>query len=245
MAKRTIKSKLRNLGRLFGLDIRLSGLNSREDLRFHHFLRLHKIDTVIDVGANRGQFALELLNAGFRGRIISIEPLPGAHEVLQAASSKRGTNWEVVRRLALSDSDGSATFFVTKSDTASSLLEPTSALNQATPSTEVVESITVETLRLDELIKELNLGQSRILLKLDVQGGEGRVLAGAVKTIDLISGVLVELSFAKLYDDQVPPAEILNRMEESGFKVWDLWRGYSHPETYRLDQVDALFFKDC
>lgn len=243
LLKPTTKAYLRKLGRRFGLEIRPSGVNSRDDLRFIHFIRMHKIDTVIDVGANRGQFARGLFDLGFEGRIISIEPLPEAHRALEVSASQFGSRWTVAPRLALSDTTEGGTLFVTQSDTASSLLQPTEALNQATPSTEVVERIPIETAKLDDLVAKLNLNQSRVLLKLDVQGGEDKVLAGAANTIHILSGLLIELSFADLYSNQTSPAEIFSHMTDVGFELWDLWRGYSNPQTHRLNQIDALFFR--
>ena len=113
---------MRRFGRLFGLDIRLNGLNSREDLRFVSFLEMHCIDTVLDVGANRGQFARDLIAAGYRGRVISFEPLPDAHAALVREASRYTGDWRVAPRKALSDTNGTATFHVTDRDTSSSLL---------------------------------------------------------------------------------------------------------------------------
>lgn len=238
------KLALRKFARSFGLDVRINGLNSREDLRFTHFLKLHRIDTLLDIGANRGQFAQGLLDAGFGGRVISFEPLPAANEHLAKVAAPYGDRWHVARPVALSDHAGTAKFFVTSRDTSSSLLEPLNEFVEASPVAEVSEYIKVETARLDDLYPDLNLKSSRTFLKLDVQGGEDRVLKGAARTLSEIKGALIELSFAKLYDHQASALGIQQLMFESGFSVWDIWRGYSNPKNYRLNQVDALFFRD-
>lgn len=237
------KYALRRFGRLFGLDIRVSGLNSREDLRFVHFLRLHRIDTVLDVGANKGQFAQQLFKAGYKGRIISFEPLPDAHKKLQKAASAFGERWSVGPRVALSDRAGTATYFVTQADTSSSLLEPLKSFVEVTPIAKVEEHIEVRTDRLDVLVSELSLDESRVFLKLDVQGSEAKVLAGATQMLRSLYGVLIEMSFVNLYEDQSSAIIVQQKMADSGFEIWDIWRGYFNPNTKRLNQVDALFFR--
>jgi FkbM family methyltransferase len=243
MISSRLKMSLRKFGRLFGLEIRLNGLNSRDDLRFVSFLEMHRIDTVLDVGANRGQFARDLIAAGYKGSIVSFEPLPDAHAALVREASRYAGDWRVAPRKALSDTNGTATFHVTDSDTSSSLLTPLDTFVQATPAVAVVQKIEVETARLDDLIPELGLQSSRIFLKLDVQGSEARVLEGASNVMDQIYGLVTELSFAELYAGQSSPVQILEQLSRQGFDVWDVWRGYSHPKTYRLNQVDALFFR--
>lgn len=237
------KLLLRKTGRIFGLDIRINGLRSRDDLRFVNFLSLHKIDVVFDVGANRGQFAKELFSAGYNGRVISFEPLPEAHAILSKEAEKFGERWEVMPRMALSDQNGTANFFVTGADTSSSLLEPMESFVDAAPAVKVAENIEVKTLRLDDMAPQFNLEQDRTFLKIDVQGSEGKVLAGAPESLRKLQGCLIEMSFSALYADQSSAIQVQQQMAELGFDLWDIWPGYRHPKTLRLNQVDALFFK--
>lgn len=104
-----LKQHLKRWGRRAGLEIRPSGILSRDDLRLRHFLELQAIDTVLDVGANDGGFAKSLIEVGFRGRIISFEPLPRAYDELVSAAS-RIRNWSAAPRMALSDENGIAKF---------------------------------------------------------------------------------------------------------------------------------------
>ena len=135
------KLHLRNIGRKFGFEIRLSGVDSRSDLRFVDFLKTHQIDTVLDVGANNGDFARTLFEAGFQGRIISFEPLPVAHEGLVQAAQASGWQWTIAPRMALAESDGTAQFNITAADSSSSLLEPSEEFVSDTSHVEIVETI--------------------------------------------------------------------------------------------------------
>ena len=234
---------LRDVGRWFGFEVRVSGPNSRDDLRFVNFLHLHGIEILLDVGANRGQFAQEIFAAGYNGRIISIEPLPAAHKELLKKAKDFGPRWTVGPRVALSDQKGTAQFHITEADTSSSLLVPLDSFIEATPIVRVEQQIEVQTVCLDDLIVDLGFDKFRGFLKLDVQGSESKVLAGATKSLKLLHGALVELSFGNLYAGQSSAVEVQANLINKGFEIWDMWRGYSHPLTYRLNQVDACFFK--
>lgn len=239
--KSTTKQKLRNFGRKFGLEIRISGANSRDDLRFKEFLELKKIDTVLDVGANDGEFAKTLIAAGFKGRIISFEPLPGAHSALTAAAATI-QNWSVAPRMALSDENGSARFNVTQGDTSSSLLKPLDSFVSDTPQVRVSEIIDVPTRRLDDLT-DLEFDPYRTLLKLDVQGGESKVLDGGERLLKSMAGILTEMSLMPLYSGQADWQSINQKITQLGFEIWDVWPGYRSPSTRRLTQVDGLYFR--
>jgi len=236
------KSALRNVGRQIGFDIRLNGINSRDDLRFVHFLKMHNIDTVLDVGANRGQFATQLFKAGYEGHVISFEPLPNAHAELSKVAAAYGERWVVAPCVALSDKAGAAKFFVTEVDTASSLLEPLDSLVEATPQARIEQCIEVQTERLDVLAGKLDLDLDHVFLKLDVQGSETQVLAGASDMLTQFRGVLVELSLVELYSGQSSDVIVQQVITGAGFEVWDIWRGYHDPSTQRLKQIDVLYF---
>lgn len=238
------KQALRDVGRRFGLEIRLNGLNSRDDLRFIHFLRMHGIDTVLDVGANRGQFAQQLFKSGFEGRIISFEPLPDEHALLLEAAAVFGDRWSIAPRLAVGDKAGRASFYVTQGSASSSLLEPLGGFVESAPQVKVDRQIEVETQRLDALWPNLGLTGRNVFLKIDVQGSEALVLEGARAVLQHVQGILVELSLVDLYAGQSSGIVVQQWMAEQGFGLWDIWIGFRNPQTHRLNQIDALFFRD-
>ncbi len=239
--KAKLKTALRALGRKVGIEVRLSGPNSRDDLRLINFLKQKEIDTVLDVGANDGGFAKMVLAAGFEGRIISFEALPDAYSALRTAS-ERHSNWLVAPRLALSDEEGTASFHITQSDTSSSLLQPLDSFVSDTPQVEVKQIIKVATQKLDDL-NEIEFDPTRTLLKLDVQGGETKVLRGAEKSLQTMAGILCEMSLMPLYEGQTDWVGLDNIISGLGFEVWDIWPGYRSPSTLRLTQVDGLYFR--
>lgn len=63
------------------------------------------IDLVFDIGANTGQFASELRLIGYKGRMVSFEPLSVAHRELMQKPN-RDSQWQIHPRTAIGDFDG-------------------------------------------------------------------------------------------------------------------------------------------
>jgi hypothetical protein len=99
-------------GRRLGLEIRRNGPSARDELRLAHFLRQQQVELLFDIGANRGQFAQSMFDAGFGGRIVSFEAMPTAHEDLSRLASLNAA-WDVAPQGALSDQSGEIQFHVT------------------------------------------------------------------------------------------------------------------------------------
>ncbi len=238
-----LKTHLKKAAQTIGLEIRLTSLRSRDDLRLVHFLKMHDIGLVLDVGANMGQFGRQLFGAGYSGRIVSFEPLPEAHAALTQAARAFGERWMVAPRLALSDRSGMAEFHVTETSTASSFFRPKESLVAATPQTRVAAKIEVSTARLDDVLVDLGIMRHGLFLKLDVQGAESLVLAGAGLALANAKGMLTELSLTPLYDHEPPVRDVLEVIHSAGFEVWDVWPGYRNPQSHRLNQIDVVCFK--
>jgi hypothetical protein len=80
-------------------------------------------------------------------------------------------------------------------------------------------------------------------LKIDVQGYEPQVLAGAVELLPKLTGLQLELSLAPLYEGERGFSEMIDLVEREGFTLHDLNPCYSDSKTGRTFQVDALFFR--
>jgi FkbM family methyltransferase len=196
------------------------------------------VELVIDVGANRGLYAGELREHGYRGRIVSFEPLASAYAEL-AGRAAGDPLWEV-RRLALSDTAGSLALGTTDNfASALPVAEPLASLfPEAVPEAE--ESVSAG--RLDGEVLDLP-GEGRTLLKLDVQGYELRVLAGAAGMLEAVGVVETELSVVPLYEGQPLLADMLRALDEAGFALAALepilrdWRTGEHL------QFDGVFVR--
>ena len=231
--KRLIKRVLNSLG--FEL------IKSRTHIE--DILSMFKFNVVLDVGANIGQFAEDIRSNGFKGRIISFEPVMDAFKSLQSKASL-DRNWIVVNAgLGLEEADKSIN--VTRSSVYSSFLKPLSLIEAFAG--EAVKTSTRQPAILHTLDSQYALythDEELVFLKIDTQGFEKNVLLGGIKSLKHIKGVQVELSLQPLYDGEATLTEIVSLLDANGFKM-----AIIDPVTYdrrngTLLQIDCIFLKD-
>jgi FkbM family methyltransferase len=194
--------------------------------------------TVIDVGANVGQFAVAASKLFTRTRVYAFEPLPECFERLQRIALRLE---EVqVFPWALGDAHGQGELFVNTHSHSSSLLPLGSAHLQAFPHATVTGKSPIEIRTLDEVVPELDLADP-VLLKLDVQGYESKVLRGAESTLRRIDHVVIETSFRPMYDGEWDFVAILDWMRTRGFAFVGPVGWLMSSTASELVQIDALF----
>lgn len=105
----------------FGYEFTRINKNLFEDQNTHIFelIKRHNIDLVLDVGANAGQFSLDLRKTGYQGEIISFEPIKECYESLISIADN---NWRIFN-FALDDSETTQEINISKKSVFSSLLE--------------------------------------------------------------------------------------------------------------------------
>ncbi len=201
------------------------------------FLEDRKIDVVIDVGANVGQFGESLRAEGYRGRIISFEPIGAEFEVLSKKAAA-DSNWEA-HRCALGAAAGTARLHVSKLSVYSSILglAETARLHDERTATDHIEEVPVRTL--DEIAAGLNGG---IFLKVDTQGYERQVLEGGSNTLPKVLGLMLELPVIRIYEGQWQFQEALNLMFSIGFVPAQIQPvGYHGADKVSATEFDCLF----
>lgn len=176
---------------------------------------LEGIDVVVDVGANAGQYGEQLRELGYRGRLVSLEPVAEAFAELERRASADAA-WEAVR-VAASDADGELTLNVTDDSRSSSVLARNERFADK-PGWAPRESRSVAARRLDGLIGELLRPEERAYLKLDVQGYERHVLDGAGAALTRFEALELELSVTPLYEGQPGLVEMVPMLAERGFR---------------------------
>ena len=208
--------------------------------RLREIFASYAIDTVIDVGANEGQFA-EFLRAdvGYGGKIESFEPVPAQARKLRVKAEADG-NWSVHPR-ALGAAAGKSPFNVMRNSLFSTFLEPVpvndGALNRMNTVSERIE-VAVSTLDAEFAGRDLR----HAYLKLDTQGYDLEVLKGATASIAQIPAVQTELSFQPIYGGMPGYAESLAAFERNGFGVADFFL-VNQDERHAALEFDCLMVR--
>lgn len=204
------------------------------------WLRELGIRTVLDVGANTGQFALAAHLVFPHATIHAFEPLADCFEVLTARASRFGR----IHPLALALGEEQSKVRLMRNDyTPSSSMLPLGEWHaSAFPYARSVRPVTVEMDRLDSIADRLALTDP-VLVKIDVQGYEDRVLRGGHDTVSRAKVVLIETSFVALYEGQLLHAEISELMKSWGFAYAGALDQLQDPRTGRVLSVDSIFLR--
>ena len=207
---------------------------------FEHF----EIDCVFDIGANAGQYVTMLRSrVGYQGHIISYEPIPELAAKLRAAAAHDAA-W-AVEELALGAATGVAGFNVFAGDQFSSLHQLSALARQRFHrQSQLARRIEVRTTTLaDELPKyQAKLGFKRPYLKLDTQGHDLSVAAGAGKQLRDFVGLQSELAIQELYEDAPGFEEALRFYRDRGFELSALVPNNAG-HFPRLLEIDCLMYR--
>jgi FkbM family methyltransferase len=208
----------RNLFRRAGIEVVPVQANSSL-LGMHLKLLFSKlrISCVLDVGARCGEYGLYLRHNGYRGSIISFEPVRANYRELAAAAA-RDSRWHCCN-YALGAEDGVASINVTRLTHLSSFRRPnTAAAALFGGAPEIQRSEKVEIRRLDSVLDTLpaKLG-SRTYLKLDTQGWDLEVLGGAHRALDHIVALQTEVAVQPIYAEMPVMQDSLSAIADRGF----------------------------
>jgi len=221
--------------------------------------------TVIDVGANVGQFAIAAAKLFPGCHVHSFEPLPECAERLSRYARKLGSI--TVYPIALGDVEGELSLNRNSYSLSSSFLPLARPHREAFPGAREVGSVRVQVSTLDRVygrgldgdggpLPHPLLGQGEgteeeglsalrgpVMLKLDVQGFEARVLRGAEKTLARTDYMVLEASFKPMYEGEPLFADLVKMAEGFGFRFARPVGWLSEPRTGEVIQADLLFEK--
>jgi FkbM family methyltransferase len=201
-----------------------------------------RISCVLDVGANAGQYGALLREWGYGGRIVSFEPQAGAHAALVRRAAADPA-WQVAPRMALGARDGEILLEISAESDMSSVLPQSALLRQVSPSSAVIGKETVPLRRLDDVAGAYLQPDDRVFLKIDTQGYEADVLAGAEQLLGQLTGVQLEMSLVALYEGERPFRAMLDQLAALGFEPYLFLPGYFERKLARQLQLDGVFMR--
>jgi FkbM family methyltransferase len=194
--------------------------------------------TVIDVGANVGQFAIASAMIWPDVKVHSFEPVPETVSILKE-NVRKLPNIKVYP-MALGERQGECSFHVNSYSHSSSILSLAQPHRAAFPEAQETRTMLVELTTLDKVFADLELTPP-VLLKLDVQGYEVETLNGGQRTLQRCEYVILEASFKPMYEGEVAFTGVLATMERLNYEFLRPVGWLSDPSTGEVLQVDALF----
>ena len=231
--------KLSKLFRLLKKPVYLKGLlrGVAATVEHENALRHLSPNTIIDIGAHHGQFAL-LCRSMFPGaRVHSFEPLMESASIYQRAH--KGDEFVTLHPSAVGDITGIADLYVSKKTDSSSLLPIAKLQADTFPGTDLKETTKVRVAPLRELIDYETL-EPPILLKIDVQGYELHTLTGCADLLPKVGAVYVEASCSEFYEGQAALGDVFEFLLRYEFRLSGLHNAVSSEQAGVL-QADLLF----
>ena len=199
------------------------------------------IQTLLDVGANTGQFAYYTRQLGYRNTIVSFEPMSSAYAVLQKFA-KRDPNWQICN-YAIGHTDGMIEINISANSVSSSILDMMPEHLRSAPDSAYEGKEQVAIHKIDSVIGDFVNNYDTTFMKIDTQGFEKNVIEGAENSIKLIKGLQVELSMVELYKGETLISDMITLIEDKGFNIYSLEPGFYDKSTGQLLQVDGIFFR--
>lgn len=237
LTKKTIKAVLAALG------LKVNRINRSRVLDENKFKWLEDLNirTVIDIGSSKGNTLKEFHQLFPQAAIYAFEPLAGCGELIKKKMA--GVANFYYYALALSDHEDEATFWRSEYSGASSLLPMTSLHKTLFPHTARQFPEKVRVAMLDNILGGESL-EENILVKIDVQGEEGKVIAGGQKIINRAKVIICETSYRPLYENQPLFGDIFRQLSALGFVYAGIWgEDFQSPQDGRPLQQDSIFIK--
>jgi FkbM family methyltransferase len=228
----------------FGYEFTRISNNIYQNQALHtiELINRHNIDLVIDVGANMGQFSIDLRNSGYSGQIISFEPLIECYRHLRSIADDK---WHI-ENYALGDSNSTETINVSSKTVFSSILNTNEfGRSNFSDSIKVIDKQTITIKRLDDVICELveELDKKKIFIKLDTQGYDNHVILGAKNTLTHVHLLQTEVSCKPIYEDTPPYYETLKQLSTSGFNITGIFPLSRDKTSMELLEFDCLLVR--
>jgi FkbM family methyltransferase len=200
-------------------------------------LKSLNIETIVDIGANKGQFALVSRYCFPGAKIVSFEPLSAPAKIFnQVFKDDRDT---VLHNVAIGPKEEETIIHISQSDDSSSLLPISDLQEEVFPGTSEASTATVTVAPLGIFLSKADI-KSPALLKLDVQGFELEALMGCESLLASFDSIYCECSFVELYSGQKMAPDIIAWLHKRGFILKGAYN-MSYDAKGQAVQADFMF----
>ena len=234
-------SMIRKIIRRGGWDIIKYVPGGHPTARREKILQQYGIATVLDVGANTGQYGQGLREINYHGKIISFEPLHDAFIRLSIAA-ENDDSW-LVHNYALGDANDKVKINIAGNSYSSSIVEMLPSHVESAPDSKYIGEQETEVTTLDSIFYTLCKQNKKVYLKLDTQGFEKNVLNGAEQSLPLVDTIQIEMSLVPLYQDELLFDEMYQYLKTLGYALVSIEPAFSDEKTGQLLQVDSIFHR--
>ena len=230
---RSLKYVARRFLTTLGIDVYPADYRNSVQSYLEFLIGTRGVSSVIDVGANEGQYASMLRNIGFRGNIYSYEPLKEPWSLLNKKAS-RDSKWTVAERSAVvASNDDLVTLFETDDSVSSSILSPLDGQKFST-----VKKVQCPAVNINQV---LNSHCDCKLLKLDVQGFEASLIEGIDPGVSYFPQFLqLELAISQTYDGEKLYETVNSFLFELGYTPIFIFPGVADDKG-RIVQVECVY----
>ena len=236
-----LKKSVRNIARAAGFDVVRYVPRKHPLARRKKMLETYQINLVLDIGANIGQYGEELREIGYKGKIISFEPLSTAFKTL-IKRSEGDPAWEI-HNFALGDKNETASINIAGNSYSSSLLDILPSHKKSAPGSVYIGHEEIKVKTLDDIYSDVVNDFDKVYLKIDTQGFEENVLRGAEDSLGSIDTIQLEMSLTPLYQDGLLFDEMYSLLCQKGYVLVALEPGFTDEETGQLLKVDGIFHR--
>lgn len=205
------------------------------------WLKAYRFENILDIGANIGRFSITAHAVYPDARIIAFEPLPSCFQsVVKVANHIPKC---VALNIALGVTEGELEMFENEFSPSSSILSLSDTHKDAFPFAKKGKRVPIKIRTLDSVVSEMQISGS-MLIKIDVQGFENKVIQGGIETIKNADVVLIELSYEELYKDQPLFEDINSQLVSMGFHFKGTMSQMAHPSNGRYIDADCFFVRN-
>ena len=245
-----LKYKIKGIIKLFfeklGIIVKRLDATNDEATQIASYLSLNNIKLVLDIGANKGQFAKSILKKNSNYKVLSIEPIESCHEEL-LKESKKFKNWSIYEKfVAISDKKSIKDFYITRNNHSSSLLNPIYSDDldkRIKKAHEVVREEKIKTITVKELIDNTDIDPNFTCLKLDIQGMEFQVINSVLNDKIRFKNIIIEASLEPLYQGEKNFEDLKKILFKNGYKIDILRNSLVSEKNFKTLQLNVCFSK--